>query len=231
MRLASTSVLLFIACTVIASAVGQEKASKSPLGWGEFVDPSKDCKASRDGNVVTIQVPGKQHDLSPALRKVNAPRILGEVSGDFIAEIETEGELHPGGPSTNPQGHPYNGVGLLLWQDADNLIRLERAAIMRDGQLLSYVNFEHHRASGPPTAQPLEIPDQSVHLRLERRGDRVIGSVSYDGIRWTALEGFPVQLPQTVKVGIAAVNTAKQPFKAQVKRFEVFTRAVPAGEK
>jgi regulation of enolase protein 1 (concanavalin A-like superfamily) len=214
-----------------ASLSAQNKDSTSPLGWGEYVDPGKDCKVVRDGDTVTIDVPGKLHDLCPAIRKVNAPRILGEVRGDFIAEVEARGDVHPAGASTRPEVAPYNGVGLLLWQDADNLVRLERAAILRDGKLLSYVNFERHHGSDPTTGQPLEIQDHPVRLRLERHGDQVVGSVSYDGVRWTGLEPFSMQLPATVKVGVAAVNTAKQPFQAQVKGFELFTRAVPAAEK
>jgi regulation of enolase protein 1 (concanavalin A-like superfamily) len=215
----------FVFCILASVVVAQEKGGPSPLGWGTVVDPDGDCKIGRNGEIVTIDVPGKIHDLSPEQRKVNAPRILGDVKGDFIAEVEAVGAVQPGGQGTRQGGFPYNGVGLLLWQDEGTMVRLERAAILRNGSLFSYVNLEYRKEGRPVAAKPLQIEDRPLHLRLERRKGTVIGSVSFDGVRWTALEPVPVELAESVKVGIAAVNSATQPFKAEVKGFELFSSA------
>jgi regulation of enolase protein 1 (concanavalin A-like superfamily) len=206
------------------SAVGQERKAGETLTWGSLIDPDLDCKVEQKGKTVTINIPGKLHDLSPGLPKLNAPRILQNVRGDFIVEVEAVGTVAPGGGSTNPRGFAYNGVGLLLWQDDRNMVRLERAATLRDGQVLSYVNFEHHESNQPSHSRSLQAPDRPLHLRLERKGDNVIGSVSTDGITWKAFPQSTIALPDTVKVGVAAVNSAKQPFQAELKDFRLFSR-------
>ena len=62
----------------------------------------------------------------------NAPMTLTEVEGDFAALVEVTGEINPG--STMPkdrQGHTlpftFQSAGLILYQDKDNFVRLERA--------------------------------------------------------------------------------------------------------
>jgi regulation of enolase protein 1 (concanavalin A-like superfamily) len=215
-----------IACLVAGIGAVQESKNKLPLGWGKVINPDGDCKITGKDDSVTIEVPGKAHNLVPALQKVNAPRILGDVKGDFIAEVEVLGSIQPGGRSTSPPGLPYHGAGLLIWQDEKNLVRFERAAILRNGQVVSYVNLEVHAQGQPPAARPAQVQDKPIHLRLERRGAKIIGSISPDGIAWSALEPLEAQVADSVKLGVAAVNTSSQPFKAELKGLEVFTRAV-----
>ena len=69
-----------------------------------------------------------------------------------------------------------------------------------------------------------EIPDQDTYLRLERRGGRIIGSVSDDGIRWLSFEPITVELNKEIKLGIGAINTSTEAFKAEFSELEVFRK-------
>ena len=62
--------------------VGKEKE----LGWGQATDPDGDCTIRQADETVTIQIPATAHDLSIELNRINAPRVMKEVEGDFRAK-------------------------------------------------------------------------------------------------------------------------------------------------
>src|SRR5689334_266420 len=106
------------------------KAAQVLAGWGEAVDPEGDCRFDLDTatGALTIVVPGKTHILSAELRhmKLGAPRVLADARGDFEAKVRVAGAIKPSGAATLPRYAPYHGAGLLIWQDRDNYVRLER---------------------------------------------------------------------------------------------------------
>ena len=73
---------------------------------------------------------------------------------------------------------------------------------------------------------PLE--DKATYLRLQRKGDRLLASVSQDGDKWTELEPFDVKLPAKVKIGVAACSTSEVRFKPH---FDDFRLNVGDGDK
>ena len=68
----------------------------------------------------------------------------------------------------------------------------------------------------------MEIPDKDTYLRLERRNGRVFGSVSEDGVNWTSFDSFTVEIPKEIKLGVAAISTSTEPFKAEFSGLEVY---------
>ena len=67
---------------------------------------------------------------------------LTAVEGDFAAVVEVTGELSPGLvlPKDRQGNHipsTFQGAGLLLYQDQDNFVRLERTAGMAVGSIES----------------------------------------------------------------------------------------------
>src|SRR4029079_19269947 len=98
-------------------------------GIGAWFDPEKDCEYRSDGSGVTIKVPGSPHVNSAELKKVNAPRIVREVTGDFLAQVRIPDRIQPGSQPLEGFPFTFQGAGLLLWQDESNYVRLERAAI------------------------------------------------------------------------------------------------------
>jgi hypothetical protein len=204
-----------------------EAASSGELaGWGTPEDPDGDCQFQASGASATIEVPGTIHDLATPPGKANAPRILRPVEGDFTAEVWVVGEVKPTSPPAAGFGVAYNGAGLFFRSSGGEMVRLERAAFVRNGRLTTYVNFELHRTSGFPDSFGSGVAEgRPVRLRLQRRGDQMLGSFSTDdGTSWTVLP--PKQLrssPRRARAGVAAVNTAAKPFTAHLEGLTIRT--------
>ncbi len=105
--------------------------------WSDVIDPDGDCDVvlDRETNRATIVVPATAHLLSAELGRMNAPRILGDIQGDFEIRVKVTGTSHPGGRATTSQYAPYHGAGILLWQDPESYVRLEIAADLRKGKV------------------------------------------------------------------------------------------------
>ncbi len=214
-------------------AAGSDNRSESPVfqatpaarvflkGWGEPIDPDGDCSIDQKDGRLTIKVPGTRHGLEAETKSLNAPRVLRDIKGDFIADLKVEGTFEPTA-GTNPRALPYLGAGLLLWSDAGNYIRLERAAIRRNDKLLSYFLFEERSKGRPvPPGGGIALPDGPARLRLERKGDQVTAFVRGDGENWKAFPPRTVQLPAKLKVGVAAISSATDPFIVTLEDFRV----------
>ena len=194
-------------------------------GWGKFIDPDGDCKLSIQKGRVAIAIPGAVHALSAERGQVNAPRVLRDVQGDFIAEVRVSGITPPDSASLVLSRRPFRGAGLLLWQDAGNYVRLERAGMVFEGKHLSYASFEARKdrrfvRMGDGSEHPLD--GEATFLRLERRGGTVLGSVSRDGIRWTTLEPLTVDMPRRVQIGIAASHNTSSPIEPQFEGLKLY---------
>jgi tetratricopeptide (TPR) repeat protein/predicted Ser/Thr protein kinase len=209
-------------------ADGGADPGKNVLGeWGTSMDPDGDCSFRMEGGALTIRVPGTAHDLSTELNRLNGPRTLRDVTGDFSAEVKISSAGRPGARGTVPGRLPYTAAGLLLWQDRDNYFRLEQAAVRRDGTVEAYAAFELRQdgqRKAPETFRPL---GEAVALRLERRGNQVFGAVAQGGGPWLPYPPFQVTFPAQLHLGVAAVNTSTEPFQARFEDFRI-TSPVPA---
>jgi regulation of enolase protein 1 (concanavalin A-like superfamily) len=195
--------------------------SRSLEGWGEAYDPKGDCAVEVQGQRLTVTVPGSLHDLSAEQGEVSAPRVLRATRGDFVATVTVAGAVRSGGGQTARHAYPYHGAGLLLWQDSNHYVRLERAAILRGSQLIPYLNFEQRTGGRMVSSQATPIPDEPVVLRMERRGGRLFASCSPDAKRWTPLPEMGLDFAADLRVGVAAVNTATDAFKAEFDGLEI----------
>ncbi len=108
--------------------------------WGEVVDPDKDCTIEEKAGLLIIKVPGKHHDLTytDAYTKLNAPRILQPVAGDFTVTVKVAFPL-PKDAKSSGGAHAFASSGLLLWQDDKNYIRLDRAAVAQSAEPFVWV--------------------------------------------------------------------------------------------
>jgi regulation of enolase protein 1 (concanavalin A-like superfamily) len=192
-------------------------------GWGNFVDPDGDCKHAWNGGKLSFSAPGKQRELQ-GNGKQNAPRLLVERTGDFAMIVRASGKLAPQPVAAGSKFAPYHGAGILMWHSDRYFIRMERAKILAPNlQEITYVNFEVQSPNGPlPIKQHQLPPDENVFLRIERRDDRVAGSVSRDGATWTALGEAPFPATNPIKVGVAAVNGTEVPFSPEFSDFRFF---------
>jgi regulation of enolase protein 1 (concanavalin A-like superfamily) len=229
------SALRFAAVLVLGSGVcvaAPVPENKSEInGWGQTIDPDKDCKFQAEKGGLTIVVPGKDHDLGIERGVMNAPRVLRPVEGDFIVQVKVSGKFEPGDPVTD-QRAAFNGAGLLILKDDRNYVRLERATFHRGGDPTIYTVFEVRKdgeierfAQGDDFK--LEA-DKDTYLRMERRGDKIFGAVSQEKDKWHYMAPRPVELPKELKVGVGTVNTSKTEFAPRFDEFKLFVDVGPA---
>jgi regulation of enolase protein 1 (concanavalin A-like superfamily) len=217
------------ACTG-SDARAQARPNPSLAGWGEAINPARDCRIALAAGSLLIEVPGTLHGSFSDVGPQAAPRVMRSCDGDFVAQVKLSGNVSHAGQRTSPQGLAYHGAGLVLWRDPQAYIRFERAAIVRQGgEVTHYANYELHRDGRVAVSKALRIPDEDTYLRLERRDDRIFALVSNDGCHWSCLDPISEKFPREVKLGFAAVNTSTDPLKVAFSNLEIFKReAQPA---
>jgi len=170
---------------------------------------------------ITFQIPGKLHDLFFDGGPTNAPRVLREVEGDFVATVKVVGDFKPGPKSTNPKSVPFHGVGFLLWSDSDNNIRFERFAWLRAGKFTTGALFEEREGGYGGAAHTELFKVDDCYLRVERTGGRIVGSISSDGTAWRKLKPVDTVWPAKLKIGLTAITTSSEPFTVTFEEFEL----------
>ncbi len=188
-------------------------------GWGLAINPGKDCVFLPDAKKLTITVPGTWHDLNPDTGKLNSPRVLQTVEGDFVVTVKVTGDFKPGGKSTNPKGVPFHGAGILIWNNSDNFIRLERGAMLRNKKIGTIVLFEEREAGYRGALHNEVFPGGDCYLRMERKGSRIFGSISFDGSKWKKLHPIDTLWPARLKVGLSVINSSTTPFAVGFEEF------------
>ncbi|HQU44022.1 MAG TPA: hypothetical protein PK867_14480 [Pirellulales bacterium] len=197
-------------------------------GWGRAIDPDGDCAIEHQAGTIGMTVVGR-HDLSIELpQPMNAPRVMQDIEGDFIAIVEVDGVGPATGPSTVPTRPPYLGAGFLLWQDEKNYVRLEHASVDVDGQVFDYLAFEERKNGAHKTVySQFGLKRDAVRLRLERRSGKLYGAASYDAQQWFGYPPLDIGMPAKVQLGVAAISSSSLPFTPEFKGLEVYRR-VPA---
>jgi regulation of enolase protein 1 (concanavalin A-like superfamily) len=220
-------VVALVACPITRAA--EKKDGDQIKGWGAVVDPDRDCNIQWANEDLFLGVPVNAHDLSVEQQKMNSPRVLREVEGDFIAQVKVVGEF---GPDKSPVKDrvSFQGAGLLLMKDDQTYVRLEHGVSFdpKSGQTFTYPSLELREDGsavrlGHSDTICLE-KQQMAFLRLERHGDKILGAVSPDGNKWLSLNPMTVTVPKKLRIGVAAVNTAGIPFVPRFSSLEVFQR-------
>jgi hypothetical protein len=136
--------------------------------------------------------------------------------------VKVGGDFKPAGPSTAP-GSPVVAAGLTATAPDGTFLRLERAAVERNGAAEPNVNWEA-RVSGRQqgvSEMKLTPEDKTIYLRLRRIKDRFFGGFSRDGTNWTEMPLQDVKMPANLKVGVAAVTTSAAAFQAKFQEFRL----------
>ena len=229
------STLATAACLLIALAPAQEPKAKTEIkrelaAWGQAVDPDGDCKFFLADGALLISVPGSDtpHDLAAEIHVTNAPRVLQPVMGDFTLQVKIDGRFEPGDESTKPGRTGYNGAGITAIADADNVVTLARAVLQHPGEeAVPYANFEIRTGGqlqriGLTGDHPLPKKGP-VFLRLERRGSKMIGAVSTQGVSWDVLgaKDIPAAWPKGLRVGAIAISTSKDEFNPRFSNLQL----------
>jgi regulation of enolase protein 1 (concanavalin A-like superfamily) len=142
-------------------------------------DPSKPC-----------------NDLFPG-NNFDAPRFVQRINGDFTVMTRLDFDPH----------YQYQGAGILVWQDENNFLRLERSK----GDVAnntSGVHLDKREKGGPYTAIPSTelqpTPATQVELRMKRAGDHFTAWWREPGGIWRLVGETDIHLSDT-KVGLALI--------------------------
>jgi regulation of enolase protein 1 (concanavalin A-like superfamily) len=214
--------------SLFAIALASHAEDAKPLklsGGGEFLDPDGDCKMSEEKSAWKFDLPGVYHDLWPKKGKVNAPRVLQDAEGDFKVEVTIPGSIAAEKDTAIPglaSSAAFRAASLLIWQDENNFVRLDRAGMYKDGKHWSFCYY-HIFKDGERTVQESKtLKDIATQLRLERRNGKIIASSSQDdGKTWQMFQRKSVELPKKLKVGVAALNSTTKPLTVEFSGLKV----------
>jgi regulation of enolase protein 1 (concanavalin A-like superfamily) len=223
---------ILVVCLIASETNAEDKKSQTIMGWGTIIDSLGDCTVKEEKGKLTIEIPGGTHDLNAILGGMTAPRVLKEVEGDFTAQVKISGEFKPGEKSAKAETTPFNGAGLLLWQDEKNYLRLERNIFWaaQVGKyaclppLVEYYEGGQYQGTNPEGTLDEFFKGKSTWLKLERRGSKVIASFSHDGKEWEVAKEIDAKFPKKVQIGVAAVNTSAMPFTVEFEQFKVVSK-------
>jgi serine/threonine protein kinase len=218
---------------------------------GPLVDPDKDCRLIKEENnhTIKIEVPGdKLHTLAPGFVKRldkgkplhNAPMTLADVEGDFAAVVEVHGEISPSltlpeDRQGNEISSTFQGAGLLLYQDKDSFVRLERTAGVAVGSIqpTQQVLFQAVKAGKQVDAltYPLRSESPAYLFMLRRKGLLVCGVAPDLATPPIQIKEIELDLPSNTKIGLSASNISSTPFTASFENFALLTDVSPVAAK
>lgn len=225
---AATALLVPVLLAFVAPGRGAEGDERDIPGWGKFVDPVGETKATPDGERLTLTVPAGLFDLSPpganADRRMAAPRVLREVTGDFTVTVRVAADWRPGARLPPPSSLAYNGAGLLVWGSEDDFVRLERNVYVGGAEACNMTPqyFQRGRRVNPEsTTEGQFFPARATWIRIRRKGQALGTYLSADGKKWVTTSRLQTTLPATVRVGALAVNSSDAPFVVTFDAFRV----------
>ncbi len=220
------AVTLVICLLAAGASVGEEPRVRHVSGWGEVVDPLRDCKVSQDParDRLMIAVPATPHVLSAEVvgMPLAAPRVVQGVYGDFRATVRVVGKLDPG-PSKSTHYDPYHGAGLLVWKSERSYLRLERAVGMIRGRATPYLNYEQRQDGQLAFSRGIPIADHPIHLKIERKDGVIRAWHSPDGSKWSMLPDPAAPMIDRVEVGVVAINSSQHLLRAELEKFRIET--------
>jgi S1-C subfamily serine protease/regulation of enolase protein 1 (concanavalin A-like superfamily) len=217
-------------------AVGAPKGPGSRPGakpafatLGPLIDPGKDCKAERSESKITLDLPAGVHLLSDDFDIKNSPMFLTDVSGDFIATVKVSGAMLPGSDPVKLKNKTlpftFQGAGLVLWQDKENYLRLERTAKSTNGRVTLQAEVLVEVCKGGKTAYHsyVSCPAGALFLVVARIDGNISFMFSSDGKNLRRHPPLPFNFPSRVQIGLTASNASKEPLTAKFEEFVLVT--------
>ena len=178
--------------------------------WGQVINPGGDSQVRLDGQSLTIDYGPGPHGLDAESGRMNSPRVLQDLAGDFSIQVTVDGDL-PLPELDGVKTWAYISGGIVLFQDDKNYIRFERASFTRNGTIWHYANFEQ-RIEAKRTRMgrfadfPLQ-PAKPVELRLEVKADTVRALVRHVGDEWHDLGIARMKNRDRLLAGVSGVKT------------------------
>jgi regulation of enolase protein 1 (concanavalin A-like superfamily) len=221
---------LLLSCAALAAPAPELFVS----GWGSPIDPDRDCKFKRYNGILTIEMPGGDHGYDTARKRLNAPRLVSELEGDFQIQLRLRIDSRPSAKSTVKGQPSFVAAGFLVIPPetfSEIFIRLQYGiAGEGDGAdgFASQLSRDVEGGSRNGVCDkrwpkwPFKAEPEHVYLRLERWGNILSHSISPDGKLWVPAGGCHLSgLPSKLKVGLAAYSTSTDPSKVHFDQLKL----------
>ena len=215
-------------CVLLALAgLGVEQAEKKVTlpGWGEFVDPAGDCKATVENARLRITVPGTPHNLNPlpGWNNLLAPRVVQDVDGDFRIDVKVlpRDMPEPNTSSNKEKPASYVAGGILIWQDEGHFSRVLRAANAERNEF--FIHIENFSGGKIVSSGNLRLDDRAIYLRVERKNGKLAFYRSVDGRNYLVMRpnGQELVLADKVRVGVAVINSTTAEIRHEFEELKV----------
>jgi regulation of enolase protein 1 (concanavalin A-like superfamily) len=214
-RISCVALFLLVACPAARPAFAEEKDAQTVKGVGTVIDPDRDCQVKEENGRVTIVVPKTHHDLTYTedYTKLNSPRILQDIKGDFRLEDKVEAFELPNEKASSGGKYSFVSSGLLVWQDDHNFIRMDRAAVGNT----PFIWVERFQDGKSVSQKMRGIENKDTFLRVTRKGDKFTFETSEDGKDWAEVHSEEAKLAEQSKVGVLAINTTTEEFSVKIE--------------
>ena len=147
--------------------------------------------------ITTTSPPGR--DLIGTI-KVNAPRILQPIYGDFVVETKI----------LSIMDENDEGAGILVWKNSSNYLRLDRMSRTIGHSVEQQVFFcGTINGSFPiPNETQISLPSNinPTYLRIVKSGHVFSGYYSSDGVTWNHVAGVSFYADDPIYIGLAIIN-------------------------
>ena len=174
-------------------------SSLSQRWW--WIDPVADATKSVTARADYLRIAAPDgNDLHPD-NNYDAPRLIQALEGDFV--IKTRVHLDR---QFNPTEW-HQGAGLLLWQDNDNFLRLERgySDTGGGGNGIRFVKEEDGIYSSVTSTTQWPTIATVDELRLQRVGDHFAAWWREPEQTWQYVGGADIHLNQQIWVGLVVI--------------------------
>src|SRR5262245_15369410 len=223
---------LLLAPVLVAAPVPKEDdTARMRRIYGQTDDPDKDCAFEMVGEKLRIKIPAKHHSLNPNPGRMNAPRVVKEVEGDFTVTVRVTFPIRPApGPEADKDFLAFATAGLIAWADGDSVqfVRKEHRLGQKPRESFSrrWTRIRPGEKGVSDAVRALELtggPD-SAYLCLERKEQKVTASFSRDGKEWSPqnrIASVEVEWKEKVKVGVIAENGYNAAFEATFDEYKL----------
>lgn len=218
---------MLVAPVAAAPVPKEDDAARMRRIYGTPEDPDKDCTFKMVGDKLRIEIPAKHHSMNPNPGFMNAPRVVGEVEGDFTAVVRVTFPIRPApGPKADEDFNKFATGGLVAWvSDEENCQVLRREQDVNGKPREKFVrclrlrNYTGVSVGGiGPAVQ--DWPDAG-YLRLTRDGKKLRAAHSRDGKEWKEHDAVEAGWGGKVKVGLIAENGYNAPFEVTFDEYKL----------
>jgi hypothetical protein len=223
------SLLLVVPAVLVAAPVPQDVQDREQLVklFGTPTDPAKRATFVLDGKRLRVGLAADKPHGSAHL-PFQAPRVVKEVSGDFVAEVAISYTLP--NPVPRRDSGAFVGGGIIVpVAESHSIVAGRDHGIGSDGprfepSWLSCFRMDIQRPAPPSMGAGYGAggaTGKAAHLRLSRKKDSFTGEYSLDGKKWERMKTYDEKLPEKIAVGLYAWHNTDKPCEVVFENFVI----------